>query len=91
MSQNQLRIAVLRASLRCARARREVSREALLVRVDCTEPELDAVLAGLSHDGLVRSPSDARLTLAGLAVAVATVAPVRAERTTVPRRARSAA
>jgi hypothetical protein len=89
MSQNQLRIAVLRASLRCARARREVSREALLVRVDCTEPQLDEALAALSREGLVRSPSDARLTLAGLAVAVATVAPVRTQRVAV--RARSAA
>lgn len=89
MSQNQLRIAVLRASLRCARHRREVTREAILVRVDCTEPELDGALAALSRDGLVRSPSDARLTFEGFAVAVATVAPVRTQR--VPLRARTAA
>ncbi len=89
MSQNQLRIAVLRASLRCARARREVSREAILVRVDCTEPQLDEALAELSREGLVRSPSDARLTFAGFAVAVATVAPVHSQRVAV--RARSAA
>ncbi len=89
MSQNQLRIAVLRAALRCARHRREASREALLLRVDCTEPELDEALAALAREGLVRSPRDARLTLAGLAVAVATVAPVRTQH--APLRARSAA
>jgi hypothetical protein len=89
MSQNQLHIAVLRAALRCARHRREVSRGALLVRVDCTDSELDTALGALSRDGLVRSPHDPRLTFAGLAVAVATVAPVRTQRT--PVRARSAA
>jgi hypothetical protein len=89
MSQNQHRIAVLRAALRCARHRREVSREALLLRVDCTEAELDVALAELSRDGLVRSATDPRLTFAGLAVAVATVAPVRTER--APARARTAA
>jgi len=88
MSQNQLRIAVLRAALRCARHRRPVSREALLVRVDCTEPELDEALSALSREGLVRSPRDARLTLAGLAVAVATIPPIRAHR--APARARAA-
>ena len=89
MSQTQLRIAVLRAALRCARHRREVTREALLVRVDCADSELDAVLAQLAQDGLVRSPEDARLTMSGLAVAVATIRPVAAA--TVVQRARSAA
>ena len=89
MSQTQLRIAVLRAALRCSRHRREVSRSALLVRVDCSESELDAALAQLARDGLVRSPNDARLTMAGLAVAVATIRPIVAS--TQVQRARSAA
>ena len=89
MSQTQLRIAVLRAALRCSRHRREVSREALLLRVDCSDAELDAALRQLARDGLVRSPSDARLTMAGLAVAVATIRPIAAE--TPVQRARTAA
>jgi RIO-like serine/threonine protein kinase len=89
MSQTQLRITILRAALRCARHRREVTREALIVRVDCTESELDAALAELARDGLVHAPSDARLTMAGLAVAVATIRPLVASRPV--QRARSAA
>ena len=88
MSQTQLRITILRAALRCARHRREATREALILRVDCTESELDAALAELARDGLVRAPDDAsrgssgvsgaepltvRLTMAGLAVAVAAI------------------
>ena len=89
MSQKHISLAVLRASLRCARHRRNPSRQALLVRVDCTERELDDALAALAKEGLVRSPRDARLTFAGLAVAVASIPPVRAQR--APARARSAA
>ncbi|HEY2366474.1 MAG TPA: hypothetical protein VGH87_08815 [Polyangiaceae bacterium] len=89
MSQMQLRIAVLRAALRCSRHRREVSREALVMRVDCSASELDAALSELAHDGLVRSSTDARLTMAGLAVAVATIRPIAAQQ--VVQRARSAA
>jgi len=80
MSQKHISLAVLRASLRCARHRRNPSREALLVRVDCSEAELDAALVALAKDGLLRSPHDPRLTFAGLAVAVASLPPVRARR-----------
>jgi hypothetical protein len=76
MSQTALRIAVLRAALRCSRHRREVTREALLLRVDCSDSELGAVLAQLARDGLVRGVTDSRLTMEGLAVAVATIRPV---------------
>lgn len=91
MSQNHIRLAVLRAALRCARHRRTPNRAALLVRVDCTESELDAVVAALAAAGLVRSPTDARLTLTGFAVAVASLpkAPSATER--APARARTAA
>jgi hypothetical protein len=59
------------------------------MRVDCSASELDAALVQLARDGLVRSSSDARLTMAGLAVAVATIRPIAAQR--VVQRARSAA
>lgn len=59
------------------------------MRVDCTDAELDEALAALARDGLVRSARDARLTFAGLAVAVASLEPARAKR--VAARTRSAA
>jgi hypothetical protein len=59
------------------------------MRVDCSASELDAALSELAHDGLVRSSTDARLTMAGLAVAVATIRPIAAQQ--VVQRARSAA
>lgn len=68
-------VLVLRAVLRCARHRRAASRAALLVRVDCTNTELDAALEKLARDGLIHSSSDARLTMSGLAVALAAIAP----------------
>ena len=59
------------------------------MRVDCSEAELDAALAELARDGLVRAKGDARLTMAGLAVAVATIRPIAQQQ--VVHRARSAA
>lgn len=59
------------------------------MRVDCSDSELDAALAQLASDGLVRGPKDARLTMAGLAVAVATIRPIVASPQV--QRARSAA
>lgn len=59
------------------------------MRVDCSKSELDAALAQLAGDGLVRGKHDARLTMAGLAVAVATIRPIAAQQ--VVQRARSAA
>ena len=90
MSQNHVRLAVLRASLRCARHRRAPDRAALLLRVDCSASELDAALAELADEGLVRSARDGRLTFAGLAVAVASLPPLEARAARRPR-ARSAA
>ena len=89
MSKTQLRIAILRAALRCSRHRRAVSSEALLMRVDCSESDLASALADLARDGLVRAHDDARLTMAGLAVAVATIRPIATSQ--VVQRARSAA
>ena len=60
-----------------------------ILRVDCTESELDAALVELARDGLVREPSEARLTMAGLAVAVATIRSVAVVKPV--QRARSAA
>ncbi len=87
---NNLR--VLYAVLRCARHRRVVDRAALELRVDCSELELDLALTTLEREGLVAQCSKApvcwRLTLTGLAVAVATL-PRAHERTLM--RAQSAA
>jgi hypothetical protein len=89
MSQKRLEIEVLRAALRCARHRRTGDRAALLLRVDCSEPELERALERLAGAGLVRSADDPRLTLEGLAVAVASLRPFRAA--PKPVRARTAA
>jgi len=59
------------------------------MRVDCSETELDAALGQLAADGLVRSATDARLTMTGLAVAVATIRPIVSGQQV--QRARSAA
>lgn len=89
MSQKRVEIEVLRAALRCARHRRPVDRAAIELRVDCTGAELDLAMAELARRGLVRSARDARLTFEGLAIAVASVPPLRAS--AKPARARSAA
>ena len=75
-----IHVLVLRAALRCARHRRAASRAALAVRVDCSEADLDVALAKLARAGLIHSTTDVRLTMRGFAVAVATIAPVRAAR-----------
>ena len=59
------------------------------MRVDCSDAELDAAIAQLASDGLVRAKDDARLTMQGLAVAVATIRPIATQQ--VVQRARSAA
>jgi hypothetical protein len=91
MSSNQpLHLVVLRAALRCARHRRAADRAALLVRVDCSDAELDVALTKLAGDGLIHACTEARLTMQGLAVALAVIAtPARAVR--AHERARSAA
>jgi Mn-dependent DtxR family transcriptional regulator len=68
------RVEVLRAILRCSRHRRSADRAALALRVDATEAELDQALATLSAEGLVVDDRlGSRLTLMGLAVAVASI------------------
>ncbi len=91
MSSNQpLHVLVLRAALRCARHRRAADRAALLLRVDCSAVELDAALIRLADDGLIHTCMEARLTMQGLAVALAAIAtPARVVRS--HERARSAA
>jgi RIO-like serine/threonine protein kinase len=89
----QTSLRVLHAVLRCARHRRVVDRAALELRVDCTEPELEEALTNLECEGLVAKCSMAqttcwRLTLTGLAAAVATLP--RAHKRTLMR-AQSAA
>ena len=59
------------------------------MRVDCSDSELDAALAQLARDGLIRAVHDARLTMEGLAVAVATIRPIAVAEQV--QRARSAA
>jgi len=89
MSQTHVQIEVLRAALRCARHRRRADRAALLVRVDCSEAELDAALAALARRGLLRSAHGGSLTLEGFAIAVASLP--RARAMAAPARARTAA
>jgi RIO-like serine/threonine protein kinase len=85
----QTNLRVLHAVLRCARHRRIVDRAALELRVDCSEPELDIALTTLQREALIaQSTLGWRLTLTGLAVAVATL-PRAHERTLM--RAQSAA
>lgn len=71
-------LAILRAMLRLQRRRAVVELDALLVRVGGTEAELRVGLRTLEAAGFVeRRPHDqARLTMAGLAVAVAQIPPV---------------
>jgi hypothetical protein len=66
-------IEVLRAILRCSRHRRVADRAALRLRVNGGE-EVEAAIGRLVHDGLVIDDGPRlRLTLMGLAVAVATL------------------
>jgi Mn-dependent DtxR family transcriptional regulator len=83
-------VEVLRAILRCSRHRRAANRAALRLRVECSENELGEALAMLQKDGLVALEGDhARLTMAGLAVAVASLPKARKQVAT--KKARSAA
>jgi DNA-binding IclR family transcriptional regulator len=73
-------IAVLRALLRLARRRTPPTLEQLVVRVGTPESDVRKSLASLARSGLVqRTPAGLRLSLAGLAVAVAAAAPRPAE------------
>ena len=68
-------IAVLRAVLRLSRRRSPVTIHALLERVDADETAVRRALGALARSGLVqRSAEGPRLSMAGLAIAVAIVA-----------------
>ncbi|MBX3261250.1 MAG: hypothetical protein KF782_16310 [Labilithrix sp.] len=67
-----LEIDVLRALLRLARRRTPPTLEQLVVRVGGEEADVRRALGSLAKSGLVqRTPAGLRLSLAGLAVAVA--------------------
>lgn len=67
-----LEIDVLRALLRLARRRTPPTLEQLVVRVGGEEADVRRALGSLAKSGLVqRTPAGLRLSLAGLAVAIA--------------------
>lgn len=67
-----LEIDVLRALLRLARRRTPPTIEQLVVRVGGDDADVRRALRSLARDGLVqRTPAGVRLSMAGLAVAVA--------------------
>jgi DNA-binding IclR family transcriptional regulator len=86
-----LDIDVLRALLRLARRRTPATAADLLARVDASEPELVRILARLEKAELAyRDGGGVRLSLGGLAVAAASVAPVGPGRRSKPAHARAA-
>jgi DNA-binding IclR family transcriptional regulator len=93
-----LEIDVLRALLRLARRRTPPTLEQLFVRVGGDEPAVRLALRSLARRGLVqRTPAGLRLSLPGLAVAVAcaqrprtVAAPVVSRTTNLVRRRRAA-
>ena len=68
---NNLDFTVLRALARLSRARKGVSYEALALRAGGSLEDVRGALGRLSRAQLVDRSSDPRLTMAGLAVAVA--------------------
>lgn len=81
MARMNSEIEVLRALLRLARRRSNVTLAAIVDRVDVEPRAAQRALASLSRSGLVfRGPDGLRLTLAGFAIAVATTAAVPAKR-----------
>jgi|KBSSwiStaDraftv2_1062776.scaffolds.fasta_scaffold2141445_2 hypothetical protein len=86
-------LAVLRAMLRISRRRATSDLDTLLLRVGGTESELRTALRSLAASGFVERlrSGDCRLTMAGLAVAVAQIpsikTQVRTRKLTVRRRA----
>ena len=68
------RVEVLRAILRCSRHRRTADRAALALRVEVSRKELDKVIRTLVGQGLVVDGArGVRLTMTGLAIAVASI------------------
>jgi DNA-binding IclR family transcriptional regulator len=83
-------LSILQAMLRLARRRDEAGVEALAVRVGGTQAQVRAALVRLDRAGwVIRGPERARLTMAGFALAVATL-PARPMVVGAGRRARAA-
>jgi Mn-dependent DtxR family transcriptional regulator len=80
---------VLRAMLRLARRREDAAEEAIAVRVGGSSGQIRASLRRLAAGGLVerRTQQGPRLTMAGLAVAVALLPAQRRPRTASARAA----
>lgn len=73
----KLELLLLRAVLRLSRAGRPATLASVLVRVDAPRAAVFDALATLRRHGLVdRDGRSIRLTMMGLAVAIATVPPV---------------
>ena len=88
---NNLDLAVLRALARLSRMRKVVDCEALALRAGGSLEDVRGALGRLSREQLVdRSATSARLTMAGLAVAVASGAPVQSRRGARPASRRAA-
>lgn len=92
MGPMSLDITVLRALLRLARRRAPATTAELLARVDTDEAEIERIVARLVRSELAyRVEGGVRLSLGGLAVAAATVAPVgKASKASAPTAAPTA-
>jgi RIO-like serine/threonine protein kinase len=85
---NNLDLTVLRALARLSRMRKAVDCEALALRAGGSVEDVRGALGRLARADLVARSAEPRLTLAGLALAVASGAPVeRTVRSAVRRRA----
>ncbi|MGO8999579.1 MAG: hypothetical protein ACLQVI_40150 [Polyangiaceae bacterium] len=88
---NNLDLAVLRALARLSRMRKVVDCEALALRAGGSLEDVRGALGRLSREQLVdRNATSARLTMAGLAVAVASGAAVQRGRGARPASRRAA-
>jgi hypothetical protein len=85
-------LAILRAMLRISRRRATADLDTLLVRVGGTEAECRVAIRSLEAAGFVerRPGGQVRLTMAGLAVAVAQIPAVKAAAKPAPRTKRAA-
>jgi RIO-like serine/threonine protein kinase len=82
---NNLDLTVLRALARLSRARKAVDCEALALRAGGSLEDVRGALGRLSREQLVERSSGVRLTMAGLAVAVASGAAAAAARSSARR------
>jgi RIO-like serine/threonine protein kinase len=87
---NTLDLTVLRALARLSRMRKVVDCESLALRAGGSLEEVRGALGRLSREQLVDRAGEARLTMAGLAVAVASGAAVTQRRSVRTARRRAA-